>query len=186
MRSELWLTLTVAMVAVLVVPALVFGHAVVFPATSTPGAYEKYVLRVPNEKGVATVKVELRFPPEVRVVSFADVAGWALAVQTDSARRIVGATWTGSLPKERFVEFPFVAVNPRADARLVWPAYQTYADGERVEWTGPEESKAPASVTVIRRSGGGGTSRSAAAFWVAIGALVLALTSLGLTLRGRA
>lgn len=178
------LVLPFAAVAVLALPTFVLAHAVVFPRESAPGAYEKYVLRVPNEKAIATTKVELRFPSEVRVVSFADVAGWSLAVETDSAKRIVGAVWTGTLPPERFVELPFVAVNPRDDATITWPAYQTYADGERVEWTGPVDAKTPASVTVIRQAGprdGGGAA--GAALWVAIAGLVLALVSLGLVLR---
>jgi uncharacterized protein YcnI len=47
---------------ILIAPSIVFAHAVVFPKTSTPGTYEKYVLRVPNERDVPTLQVELRFP----------------------------------------------------------------------------------------------------------------------------
>ena len=172
-------------IAALALPTFVFAHAVVYPRESAPGAYEKYVLRVPNEKAVATTRVELRIPSEVRVVSFGDVPGWTLAVETDSAKRVVGAVWSGTLAPQRFVELPFVAVNPRGDARLVWPAYQTYADGERVAWTGPEDAKTPASTTVIRARTGdtpsGGTMD--AGLWVAIAALGLSLVSLGLVLR---
>jgi hypothetical protein len=80
------------------------------------------------------------------VTSFADVSGWQLEVITDSAKRIVGAVWTGNLAPARFVEFPFVAVNPNTATHVSWPAFQTYANGERVEWTGPEGAKSPASV----------------------------------------
>jgi uncharacterized protein YcnI len=178
------LVLGVVLGAVLALPTFLFAHAVVFPRESTPGAYEKYVLRVPNEKSVPTTKVELRFPSEVRVVSFGDVAGWTLDVQTDSAQRVVGAIWSGTLPPQRFVELPFVAVNPRTDARLVWPAYQTYADGERVAWTGPEDAKTPASATVIQSgSARSGSGASSAALWVGIAGLALSLVSLGLVLR---
>jgi len=175
-----------AAVAALAIPAVALAHAVVYPRASAPGAYEKYVLRVPNESDTSTTtRVEIRFPPEVRVVSFGDVAGWKLEVVTDTARRITGAVWTGALPPERFVEFPFVAVNPRSDARLVWPVYQTYSDGERVGWTGPEDGETPASVTVIeaaRAAGRGGG-------WVPYAsgaALVLAAASLGMSVRRRA
>jgi uncharacterized protein YcnI len=164
-------------VAALAIPTAVLAHAVVFPRTSAPGAYEKYVPRVPNEKDVPTTRVEIRFPASVRVVSFADVAGWQLQVQTDTARRITAATWTGTLPPERFVEFPFVAVNPREATRLVWPVYQTYADGERVAWVGPEDGDEPASVTVIRRGEEGGSPWDT---YVSLGALVVALMSLGI------
>lgn len=174
-----------AAIAALALPTFVFAHAVVYPRESAAGAYEKYVLRVPNEKNVATTRVELRFPSDVRVTSFSDVPGWTLVVETDSAKRVVGAVWTGTLAPQRFVELPFVAVNPRTDARLVWPTYQTYANGERVAWTGPEDAKTPASTTVIRarttNSPTGGTI--GAGLWVAIAALALSLVSLGLVLR---
>lgn len=180
--------ITLALMA-LVVPSLLSAHAVVFPKRSAPGAYEKYVLRVPNEKAVATVRVELRFPADVRVTSFADVAGWQLETLTDSAKRVIGAVWSGTLAPQRFVEFPFVAVNPKAGARLVWPAYQTYADGERVEWTGAEGEKAPASVTMVAAvtdsAGGAPGATSKEVRWLPWAALVLALVSLGLTIRLR-
>jgi uncharacterized protein YcnI len=181
-RGALTLLAAASLLISVLAPALALAHAVVFPKTSAPGAYEKYVLRVPNEKAVATVRVELRFPADVRVTSFGDVPGWQLEVLTDSAKRITGAVWTGTLPPQRFVEFPFVAVNPKADARLVWPAYQTYADGERVEWTGPEGAKRPASATdVAVASVSGGAS--GAARWVPWAALALSLLGLGVALR---
>jgi uncharacterized protein YcnI len=160
-------------------PNVARAHAVVFPKKSAPGAYEKYVLRVPNEKNVPTTRVEIRFPADVRVVSFGEVAGWALQEVKDSSGRITGAVWTGSLPPERFIEFPFVGVNPQGDARLVWPAFQTYADGERVEWTGPADSKRPASATTLDADSAAGATTTA----VAIAAMVVSLLSLGLALR---
>jgi hypothetical protein len=113
------------------------------------------------------------------VVSFGDVAGWTLQEVKDSSGRITGAVWTGNLPPERFVEFPFVGVNPEEDARLVWPAFQTYADGERVDWTGPEDSKRPASATTLSADSG---TRGVIKY-VSVVALVLSLLSLGLALR---
>jgi uncharacterized protein YcnI len=163
----------------LLLPSPALAHVTVWPKAAAPGAYERYVVRVPNEKNVATTRVEIRFPPEARISSFADVAGWTLEVLTDSAGKVVGAVWTGTLPPKRFVEFPFVAVNPKAGERLVWPAFQTYADGQRVEWTGPVGSKSPASVTELTAHPGG----SPATLYVALAALVLALASLGLSLR---
>jgi uncharacterized protein YcnI len=148
-RERRTISMVAAALALVVYATNAYAHAVVFPKRAEPGAYEKYVLRVPNERDKATIKVELHFPDSVKVVSFGDVAGWKLDVQLDSAKRIIAATWTGNLPVQRFIEFPFVAVNPKSTTQLVWPAFQTYADGERVEWTGPEGSDKPASVTVI-------------------------------------
>jgi uncharacterized protein YcnI len=176
------------------------AHAVVYPKRALPGAYEKYVLRVPNERDQPTTRVEIRFPDNVTVVSFADVQGWKLQVVTDSAKRITGAVWTGTLPAARFVEFPFVAVNPRSDTTLVWPTFQTYADGERVEWTGPEGSDAPASVTIVGSDSGmaGDASNTASEDTVtdraagglsgvagplSIAAIVLSLLALGVAAR---
>lgn len=170
-------------VAVLGLPALVLGHAVVYPAASAPGAYERYLIRVPNEKNVPTTRVEIRFPADLRVVSFGDVAGWKLEPVMDSASRITGAVWTGTLAPERFVEFPFIGVNPRAETRLVWPVYQTYADGERVEWTGPADSDRPASATVIRPASESDSLRGMK--WGFAAAVVLSLISLGVALRPR-
>jgi uncharacterized protein YcnI len=181
--------------AILAVPAIAAAHAVVYPKASTPGAYEKYVLRVPNEKAVPTTRVELRFPSGLRVVSFGDVPGWRLETVTDSAQNIIAAIWTGALQPARFVELPFIAVNPQSAARLVWPAFQTYADGEKVEWTGPENGDRPASSTTIgpvapTPTAGATTNGDAArpsnlGVYLGAAALILALISLGLAMRPR-
>lgn len=168
-----------------VAPAGAFGQAVLLPKISEAGAREKYVVRVSNEGSIATARVEIRFPRSVKVVSFADVPGWPLEIFGDSANHVIGAAWTGSLPPQRFVEFSFIAVNPKTAVRLVWPIFQTYSTGERVDWTGKEDAKAPASVTTIqltqaRRPG------VLLALWACIGALVLSIGGLVLALRPEA
>lgn len=171
-----------AIAALVLVPAVAGAHAVVFPKSSAAGAYERYVLRVPNEKGSATTRIEIRFPEAAKVISFADVPGWQVAPVLDSAQRIVGAVWTGSLPPQRFVELPFIAVNPKTPTQLVWPVFQTYADGERVEWTGAPDAKAPASTTDVATTGPapfGGRGPMLAS----LAALALSLIALGLALR---
>ena len=170
---------------ILVAPSILFAHAVVFPKTSTPGAYEKYVLRVPNERDVPTLKVELHFPQGLRIVSFGDVPGWKLQVLTDSAQRVMGAVWTGVLPKERFVEFPFVAVNPKDSTSLFWPTYQTYEGGERVEWTGPDSSKTPVSSTIVSDPAVVPVKVSRTSLYMSVVALLFALTALCVALRPR-
>jgi uncharacterized protein YcnI len=174
---------------ILIAPAIAFAHAVVYPKAAATGSYERYVLRVPNEKTSATIRVELHFAPDLRVTSFEDVNGWTLEVLTDSATRTVGAVWTGSLPPGRFVEFPFMAANPKTATKLTWPAYQTYADGEKVEWTGAEGSKNPASATNIEPAAATGNAQTAQGTppaWVAWVALGLGIVSLGVALRPRA
>lgn len=168
----------------LAVRTLALAHAVVFPKASTTGSFERYTIRVPNEKKVATTRVEIQFPADVRVTSFEDVPGWDLQVTRDTAQRIIGAVWTGTLPPERFAEFPFQAANPKTATEIHWPIFQTYADGERVEWTGPTGSKRPASSTTIAAAAAA-TSGGGAPQWMAMAALGLSVVSLGLSLRPR-
>lgn len=171
--------LALALVA-LAVPVTILAHAVVFPAHAPPGAYQKYVLSVPTERDVPTTRIEIRFPAEVTVISFADVPGWDLEVREDADGQVTGAVWNGTLPPGRFVELPFVAVNPRTETRLTWPVVQTYAGGEVVEWSGPEGSETPASVTLVADAGPG------AGIWLGAAGIVIGLLALGLALRGRA
>ena len=172
--------LALAAAALFALPGAAHAHAVVFPKRAEPGAYERYLLRVPNERGVATNRVEIVFPASIKVVSFGDVPGWTVEVTRDASGAITRAVWWGELPPERFVEFPFVAVNPREPTRLVWPVAQTYRGGERVDWNGPEGSRTPASATEIAAAddgpGGLGT-------WLGGIALLVSLVALGLALR---
>jgi uncharacterized protein YcnI len=164
----------------LFVPATAGAHAVVYPKASAPGAYERYVLRVPNEKDAGTIRIEMRFPLGVRVISFQEVTGWSLEVARDSAGEIRSAAWTGRLSPDRFVEFPFMAVNPQRPDSIRWEASQTYEDGEVVNWAGDPESSTPASFTTIVADNGRSSTLTSYAIWVALG---LSLLSLGISLR---
>jgi uncharacterized protein YcnI len=136
------------------------------------------VLRVPNERALGTVRVHITFSAGVRVISFDEVPGWTLeTTSADGGATFTSASWAGTLPVARFVEFGFIGVNPAAPATLVWPVVQTYADGFLAEWTGPAGSATPASVTLVQAGGGSRASLLAGA------ALVLALLGLGLALR---
>ena len=160
------------------------GHAVVSPGASRPGAYERYVLRVPNESDNPTVKVEMTFPAEVRVISFVEVPGWTLRTVMDSTGRAVSASWTGTLPPERFVELPFMAVNPKTAVHIAWPVIQTYANGDRAEWTGPRDSEHPASITDVGETGPRESLGSLSNILAFLASLV-ALAALLISLRGR-
>jgi uncharacterized protein YcnI len=174
------------LIAVPVFSSLAWARAVVFPTTSTPGAYEKYSLRIINEREVPTLRVEVHFPTGLRVISFADVPGWKLQILTDSAQRIAGAVWTGVLERQHFVEFPFIALNPKNSGSLAWPTYQTYQGGERVEWTSPDtSSKTPVSTTLISEAVPQPINASRTSLYISIIALAFGLTALGVALRPR-
>jgi len=55
--------------AALTLAASASAHVSVSPQQSAPGAREKYELRVPNERKSATITVEFRFPPNLRVTA---------------------------------------------------------------------------------------------------------------------
>lgn len=163
------------------------AHAVVYPGEAPTGAYQKYVLRVPNERGFATTEVRITFPEGVRVISFDEVPGWTLeATSVDGGARFVDAVWRGELPVGRFVEFGFIGVNPSEAMTLKWDVVQLYADGTTAEWTGPTDSSTPASLTSVRTPGDTTVAEvpaSGLATPLAGLALVLALAALGLALR---
>jgi uncharacterized protein YcnI len=181
----------IALAAVLGGYAVAFGHATVSPKTSPAGGRERYTIRVPNERMVPTTRVEIQFPPSIRVTSFYETPGWKLEIVRDTAKRIAGAIWTGSLAPERTVEFSFGGVNPKDPAEIHWPILQKYADGEDANWTGPVGSDRPASVTVISApvaaAAVDSTSTKAPASstpWISYAALGLSVISLGIALRG--
>lgn len=177
--------------AVLSCAGALWAHAVVHPAMSTTRAYETYTLRVPNEKDVPTTRVEIEFPAEVFVVSFAEVTGWELNVERDESGRAVAATWSGELPPHRFVELPFVAVNPAEPTTLVWSVVQVYegpAGEEAVSWSGPADSEFPASRTVVTAGDAAadeGAVRLPLATFAALAASLLALLLAIVALRAR-
>ena len=125
--------------------------------------------------------MEIRFPADVRVISFADVPGWMLQVVRDGEGEITGAGWTGTLAAEHFVEFPFMAVNPTEETSVIWPVTQTYAGGEAVEWVGPEDSDTPASATLVEVAEKPVLGRTS--LYLNVAAIVLALLALGFALR---
>jgi uncharacterized protein YcnI len=127
------------------------AHVTVLPRESTAGATQKYTVRVPNEKTIANVRVEVEFPANVEIMSVSEKAGWKLEVKKDASGKATGAVWSGaSLAPRDIAEFEFLARNPNGETKLVWKAVQVYEDGSRSEWTGPQGTRSPAPVTQIK------------------------------------
>ena len=87
--------LTVSLIMLTATMAL--AHIRIFPTDSTVGAREKYTMRVPNEKQVASSKVEGEFPVGLQVYDFEFKPGWKIDFKKDAKGNIVGATWTGKI-----------------------------------------------------------------------------------------
>jgi uncharacterized protein YcnI len=143
----------IAAVLIGAIAAPAFAHITVSPRQATVGARQTYTVRAPNERDVATLKVVGEFPAEVTVSSVEPVAGWTVEPRRDAQGRIVGVTWTGSLPARQVAEFGIVATNPARPASLTWKFVQHYAGGEVVEWNGPAGSRNPASVVQVTAPG---------------------------------
>lgn len=130
-----------------------YAHVVVRPRQSVPGAVEKYTMRVPNERTVATVRVEITFPTAADVTAVDERPGWKLELKKDPSGKIIGAIWSGArLAPREVVEFTFTARNPPSETKLPWNAVQIYEDNSRSEWTGQEGSRTPASVTTVGKA----------------------------------
>ena len=129
-----------------------YAHVTVRPRESGAGISEKYTMRVPTERAVSTVRVEIEFPVGAEISSFEEKPGWKIEPKKDASGKIVGAIWSGSIiPPRQVVEFGFVARNPAEETKLVWKVIQIYEDGGRSEWTGEQGSPTPAPVTIIKK-----------------------------------
>jgi uncharacterized protein YcnI len=140
-----------ALAAVLAVTvSTAYGHVTVQPKQSAPGATERYTLRVPTEKFVPTVRVEVEFPATLDVSAFEPKAGWKIEERKNPSGKLVGVTLVGSLDPGESAQFNFTARNPAAEGKLSFKAIQIYEDGTTSEWTGPEGSRTPAPIVDVR------------------------------------
>jgi len=145
--------------AVLVSASGLLAHIRIYPTESTHGAREKYTMRVPNEKQVATIRVEGEFPPEVNVYDFEFKPGWKIDFKKDDKGKIIGATWNGKIAPYEFVEFGMLGLNPKEGKSLTWKFVQFYDDGSKEEFTGPVGSRLPSPVVTLQPAPSAGSGR---------------------------
>jgi len=144
-------SLLLGMILAIVPSALLFAHITIWPKESAPGARERYTMRVPNEKQVATVRIEGEFPADLNVYDFEFKPGWKIDFKKDDKGKITGATWTGKIVPYEFVEFGMLGLNPKEGASLTWKFVQFYEDGMKEEFTGPIGSRYPSPVVTLRK-----------------------------------
>lgn len=150
--TKLIATLTTATAAMLLFTGIASAHVTVAPSVSKPGAWETYTMKVPVEKEVSTNKVALKVPDNVDFKQYEPVPGWTVAIDRNAAGKVDTVTWTAEgdgIEAGQYQRFSFVAVNPTGDADVTWNAFQYYADGSIVEWTGEEGSQRPHSITKV-------------------------------------
>jgi uncharacterized protein YcnI len=127
-----------------------YAHVTIQPKQSTAGVSENYTIRVPTEKFVPTVRVEIEFPSTLTVASIEPKAGWKIEQKKDPDGRLVGAVFIGSIPTGESTQFNFTATNPKRVGKLSFKAIQTYEDGTKSEWTGAEGTRTPAPVVELK------------------------------------
>lgn len=140
--------IVLAAAAAAAVCAPLYAHVTVWPRDSRPGAYEKYVVRVPTEGTVATTSVELIVPQGVAIVSMgASTPGGFTYELKKTGDRVTSIVWTMQIKPGEFAEFPFMARNPKSGMdEIVWKAVQHFSDGTSTQWSGPKDDKHPAPV----------------------------------------
>ncbi|MBV8952662.1 MAG: DUF1775 domain-containing protein [Solirubrobacterales bacterium] len=165
------------------------AHARVSPAVSLSGKLQLYSLAVPTEKdGLTTTKVVLTVPSGFGIDSFVPPPlGWTQQVQQSGSGQnavITRATWTGGkTPTGQDSLFQFLA-QPSSAKTYTFQVQQTYSDGSIVNWSGAENSDAPAPTIEAKSSLGGGGASVLTIIALIVGVLGLAAGGLALLSRG--
>jgi uncharacterized protein YcnI len=132
----------------IVVPTAAHAHVSISPRESVQGATERYTVRVPTEGKVTTIGADLEVPAGVVVEVVSVPAGWTYEVKRQG-ERIVGISWKMDIKPGEFMEFGFVARNPREGTQLVWTLRQRFADGTVTDWTNGPTGLRPTAITKL-------------------------------------
>ncbi len=190
----------VVTLVLLVAAAPAAAHVDVLPTTVTQGEATEFTVRVPSERDLPTTRVRIDVPDQVTVYSLGPPPpGWTATAVRGADGRISSVVWTGGrIPPERYADFTFLGT-AFGEGEAVWPARQTYADGQVKPWTGPPETEGavetgpsdpgPAARTTIAAEGtvpatGGATSSTSSSddsgvgIW--LGVIAIAISGLAL------
>lgn len=128
------------------------AHVVVSPQDALQGTFQEFTVRVPNEKNIPTMKVELDIPTDVDISQLNPVSGWKYALIKDTSGKITKITWSkigdGLAPSE-FEKFSIAGLISKSATAINWKAHQIYKDGSIVDWVGNDKSETPAPVTKV-------------------------------------
>lgn len=140
---------------VLALGSVASAHVSVWPKQSPVNGFERYTVRVPNEKEIPTTKVRVELPAGSTFSSWLPVPGWTLTTEKDGANKVVALVFDGGQIKPgEFMEFGVSVKNPAAAGDVAWKAYQTYSDNSVVEWVGASGSDKPAPMVKLTPAAG--------------------------------
>jgi uncharacterized protein YcnI len=126
------------------------AHVTAQPPELSADEFVKVAFRAPNERDVPTVKIAVQLPPELDAVRVQPVAGWSYKVTRRKLPRprelfgekvteyVARIEWSrGRIDVPELQEFPVSMKLPKRGnfgRYMVFPATQTYANGEVVRW----------------------------------------------------
>lgn len=149
------------------------------PGTTTPGAWERFAIRVANPSDTPVVAVRVEVPRVITILGVEQMDGWSVQPETESRAQTI--SWMGSVSRGVFREFAFLG-RVAGDARratLVLPVTLIRPDGTELVWSAPLGSPRPAPrvrlVGTAQLSGTGMVAMAGAALVVAILALIVAV-----------
>lgn len=161
MKKGLMTSLVILMTFVFA--GLASAHVTVSPKEAPQGSFQVFTVRVPSEKDSATTSVRVTIPDGVNVTRFEPKTDWNYEAEKNADGKIVSVKWTAmgtGLGATEFGEFRMQGKVADDAKELVWKAYQTYADGETVEWTGAPDAEKPASITTVTPAEANGIDES--------------------------
>lgn len=159
------IVLICSLVGALAVTPLAAAHVSLNPGEWEAGGFARFDIRVPNERDNAgTVELTVQFPENIISARFQPMPGWERTIEMATldepiveegeepiTERLASVTWSGgTIAPGEFEEFGLSFQVPETPGEaLVFPAIQTYSNGEVVRWIGPEDADAPAPIVTV-------------------------------------
>ncbi len=161
MRSAPFRILLFSTFLMLAATSVANAHVRVSPEEVPAGSFEVFTIRVPTERDVPTTGVRVEVPEGFTISRVEPVPGWNYELE-EEAGVVSAITWSGGeIGPTEFQQFDVQGQTPEETGEYAWNAYQTYENGEVVEWTGPEDSEEPASVVNVTSGGAEGDEHGA-------------------------
>lgn len=160
-------------VGALVAVSAASGHVTVNPTEVPADSFSRFAIRVPTERpNASTTKVTVQLPQGLFFVGFQPKPGWKRTVTMEKldppatvfgeevTERVATVTWEGgTIAPGEFDEFGMSVKVPDAPGQtLVFPATQTYSNGEVVRWIGAPDADEPAARVTLGPKEGEATS----------------------------